>query len=850
MQIIMNDKKIAIQIENLRKHGWTSLDFRNCGLTHIPVEVFENPDIVYIDFGNDKDIDEKFRNKIEDIPDDIGNIKRLTKLNFENNSLKTISDELASLERLKYLNLRNNKLRQLPEKVANMSQLTVLDIEGNPFDILPPEIASQGIESIRNFFRELKDPDYLYEVKLILVGEGRVGKTSLSNALTDENFSLEDEKSTEGINIQQWNISKEEVAKYNPEIKRDLLINIWDFGGQEIYHSTHQFFLTKRSLYLLITESRKEDSHEDFFYWLNIIKMLGDKSPVLMVLNKCDQPIKDLPIKEYKNNFDNIIDFDKISLVNEKCHLDNLNNFRNKVIKIAANLPHIGNPLPKVWVDIRREIENLKSNGKNFIPISEFENLCKRYYLSQERTDFLSDFFHDLGVFLHFRNDIVLKQVIFLNHEWITKGVYKILDDSIVKDNKGVFTDMDIERIWKDSEHKPKTVELISLMKNTKFDLCFEVGPKKYLVPRLLPVDQIEFEWDENNATAKFEFRYKFMPKGMLARIIVKLHEDIFENSYWRYGVKLKFEDTFALIREYYFENKISISLYGDSVKESLFLIRKAFAKIHKDYNDLEIKEMIPCVCDYCSINSNPHYFPFRVLKKYEISEKTKIVCDESLQEVDVNVLLSNYGKELGKRKMIVCENLNASLLNTLGFLNIDFLPEKDSYTVFGRVQSDSDIIGIRDKDFILDSERKAIQKDFPNYCILEYYCIENYLYHPENIEEIGLVDYDKEDYTKNIIKEKNEDVLKIVSKLNKARSTYFELKYSGEKYRDEKNSDKILEKLRSNKFSEFYEYYNMKDYNKSYLSRFELKQDDLASTNWFKSKVEELLLNKINVVK
>ena len=30
---------------------------------------------------------------------------------------------------------------------------------------------------------------------------------------------------------------------------------------------------------------------------------------------------------------------------------------------------------------------------------------------------------------------------------------------------------MDIDRIWKDSEHKPKTVELISLMKNTKFEL-------------------------------------------------------------------------------------------------------------------------------------------------------------------------------------------------------------------------------------------------------------------------------------------------------------------------------------------------------------------------------------------
>ena len=92
----MNYKKIESQLDSLRNFGWTSLDFRNCGLTRIPAVLFDNPDIVFIDFGNDNEIDEKFRNKITEIPDDIGKIKRLTKLNLENNSLITISDELGS----------------------------------------------------------------------------------------------------------------------------------------------------------------------------------------------------------------------------------------------------------------------------------------------------------------------------------------------------------------------------------------------------------------------------------------------------------------------------------------------------------------------------------------------------------------------------------------------------------------------------------------------------------------------------------------------------------------------------------------------------------------------------------
>ena len=46
--------------------------------------------------------------------------------------------------------------------------------------------------------------DYLYEIKLLLVGEGRVGKTSLVKSLTIPNYHLEDEQTTEGIDIEKW----------------------------------------------------------------------------------------------------------------------------------------------------------------------------------------------------------------------------------------------------------------------------------------------------------------------------------------------------------------------------------------------------------------------------------------------------------------------------------------------------------------------------------------------------------------------------------------------------------------------------------------------------------------------
>jgi len=629
--------KIRERLDQVKYHEWQILELKNCGLTEIPKEVFNYKELVNIDFSNDSYCDEEHKNKISLVPDEIANLKKLIRLNLSDNRLTKISEKLSELHKLNYLNLSKNKLTDISEKIANMPSLNEIFLEENSFDMLPPEIVARGIQSIRNFYKELEEKDFLYEVKLILVGQGRVGKTCISKALMNSDYILDDTESTEGININSWVIPKSEIVKINPAIQRDFQINIWDFGGQEIYHSTHQFFLTKRSMYMLVTESRKEDSHDDFYYWLNIIKLLGDKSPVIMVLNKCDQPTKDLPIKEYKESFSNIVDFHKISL--KTGFEENLREFKLALKTIASNLPHIGNPLPKQWVDIRREIEILKQGGKNYITECEYLEICRKHYRKEESALFLSEYFHDLGVLLHFQEDFELKDTVILNHEWITTGVYRILDDRKVIEQKGRFSNEDITRIWAGEEYKSKIRELISLMKNRKFDLCFELPNGEYLVPRLLPVDEIEHDWISSSENTKFEFRYKFMPKGILTRLIVKLNSDIYDNKYWRYGVILHDDGTQAFIKEKYFENKITIELKGKHKREYLFIIRKAIKEIHKDYNKIKVSEMIPCNCSHCKTVNTPQFYDFDTLQRYELNEIPDIRCDKSLEIVKVSSL-------------------------------------------------------------------------------------------------------------------------------------------------------------------------------------------------------------------
>jgi GTPase SAR1 family protein len=52
--------------------------------------------------------------------------------------------------------------------------------------------------------------------------------------------------------------------------------NIWDFGGQYVYYATHQFFLSNRTVYILLTDTRRENGR--FYDWLQMIEVLDTRS--------------------------------------------------------------------------------------------------------------------------------------------------------------------------------------------------------------------------------------------------------------------------------------------------------------------------------------------------------------------------------------------------------------------------------------------------------------------------------------------------------------------------------------------------------------------------------------------
>jgi internalin A len=270
--------------------------------------------------------------------------------------------------------------------------------------------------------------DYLFEAKMLIVGEPGAGKTSLAWKMENANCDLpKAEETTKGIEVKQYYfpLQPEDVQACKHPAKlanRQFRLNLWDFGGQEIYKATHRFFLSKRALYALVADSRNEDT--DFNYWLHIVELFGGDSPLLIVLNEKHQRKRNLDTVAMRKRFTNIAEVLDVDFADPD--QTRLRKLARAIKYYAAQLPHVGSPVPAKWTVVR---EALERDPRNTITLPEYLALCKANGIAAMQDALvLSQYFHDIGVFLHFQEDDLLDKTLFLKPNWATTAVYKILD--------------------------------------------------------------------------------------------------------------------------------------------------------------------------------------------------------------------------------------------------------------------------------------------------------------------------------------------------------------------------------------------------------------------------------------
>jgi internalin A len=601
-------------------------------------------------------------NQLTSVPEAIATLTNLQSLYLDNNQLTSLPEAIASLTNLQLLNLSFNQLTSVPEAIANLTNLQSLDLESNQLMSLPEGIKlltqlqrlylhdndglnlpreilgdswqgnhpAKPAEILDYYFRTRQGQKRpLNEAKLILVGYGTVGKTSLVNRLIHNTFD-KNSLQTQGIQITAWPLQLNG--------NEDVRLNIWDFGGQEIMHATHQFFLTERSLYLLVLNGRQGHEDTDAEYWLNLIQSFGKDSPVIIVLNKIKACSFDLNRRDLRQKFPNIVDF-----IETDCELDpngyGIETLRGAIERETDRLEHLRDAFPDSWFGIK---DQLATMPQNYISFEQYRTLCANQgETNPQAQDTLAYALHSLGIVLNYKNDRRLQDTHVLNPHWVTQGIYTLLTSNTVAQQKGELQVSDLAKLLPLDDYPcDRHPFLIDLMQ--KFELCvpFPDGDGRYLIPQLLDKQQPPAAEDFDPLDClNFQYHYRTIPEGLLPRFIVRTHAHSTQQPRWRTGVILEFDGARALVKADIPAKKVYISITESptSQRSLLAIIRSHFDHIHRSFS-FQPEAMVP-VPGYPDILIA--YEELRTLERDGVQEFPKSL-DGKTQFLTVAKLLNN----------------------------------------------------------------------------------------------------------------------------------------------------------------------------------------------------------------
>lgn len=587
-------------------------------------------------------------NRLESLPESIGNLIELESLYLESNQLQEIPESIGNLLKLRRLDLRYNKLSQIPyslvqlqylDKKSHKSKHTGLGLKGNRFG-LPEEIFTYNPPELIYYLLEVqvalkkRQAKPLREAKLIFIGSGEVGKTSLIKRLLGKPFD-EGEKMTEGIVIYPWS------AKRGRHL---IKLNIWDFGGQEIMHATHRFFMTRRSIYVLVANPRMEDKYGDteLEYWLKLIRSYaGSEIPVIVCINKCDIHKMDFGKGSIKDKYPNIVGFVETS-AKKDIGMERLVRLVRKALKLR-HMRHVDDIMLKGDLAIKTKLE---SENRDYMSYPDYESLCKQLFPKMQafQKERLLRLLHDLGIMLNFRDDEkqALADTQVLNPEWVTKGVYSIITSTKLIEWKGVLSLRRVG-ILLDKRSYPRKKEwqfIVDIMEKFELSFSFPHAKGKYFVPGAFPKDRPRnLNWDYPvEKLLRFQYHYDVLPDVIISRFISNVHNLIQEKNFWRNGVIIEEEGYEALVRSDPADRKVFIEIGGEGNKRSLLaVIRSVFKQIHDNLEGIQVEEFIPLDI------SGKALADYSALLTHEELKETYYLSPTLKKRFNVSLLLDGY---------------------------------------------------------------------------------------------------------------------------------------------------------------------------------------------------------------
>ncbi|XP_062596866.1 uncharacterized protein LOC134258357 [Saccostrea cucullata] len=563
----------------------------------------------------------RFGYKGKEIPDEntdsgfpmqILQIQNLRYLDLTYQGLVHIPDSISFLTSLQHLNVSYNPhLLDISASVGSLPLLTLGMTECPLLKTPPREIRDQGFTACYAYLRRLLSGSVeCKRTKLMLVGLGEAGKTSLARALqsSDLKSSLTGHESiTDGIDISTWKISQD-----NEEIS----YSVWDFAGQTVYYNTHYFFLSNRAVYFLVWNVRLGHEHAGLKFWLSSISVHAPKAPVLIVGTHVDQVSKiELPMEELKASFSQIQGFFFVSSLTGQ----GLDELKEKLVSVTLTQGYMGESIPMAWLELEDIIKKLKTKTK--MDTIDYDQLFKRASVAGivDEKEFAEAvaFLHDLGCLQHFSGNEYLHSKVVVNPQWIVDVMACVVSVKESPIKNGRLNHKDLNIVWKDY---PESLHQWLLRLTEEFDLTFFIPPeegskdKVNLVPCLLPENKPKFEWPEADKKSgitetKMVYLFDYLPAGLFNRGQVRLQEYSDYYIIWKKGSYLKKDGQIAILQQTK-DTEMVVRVQGKMPEIVLFHIHEVFESlILEAYQGVRYDFTISCPDCLKHSAKDPHMF-------------------------------------------------------------------------------------------------------------------------------------------------------------------------------------------------------------------------------------------------